>query len=58
MVFTRANRGCPLFFVGNFVPLPQVRSARQDWNRCPVVEFLFVDGMECSALENRMGVTT
>ena len=52
MVFTRANRGCPLFFVGNFVPLAQVRSARQDWNRCPVVELLFVDEMECTALEN------
>ena len=52
MVFTRANRGCPLFFVGNFVPLTQVRAARQDWNRCPVVELLFVDEMECTALEN------
>ena len=52
MVLTRANQSCPLLFVGNFVPLTQVRSARQDWNRCPVVELLFVDEMECTALEN------
>jgi hypothetical protein len=49
--FIQISIFCLVLTVG-FASLARGQLVRQDWNRCPVVELLIVDEMECTALEN------